>query len=244
MLSGKLMQIFRNRTLNNLIYFDAIGSTNKFLAATDNPTGTIAAAGVQTGGVGKHGARWVSGRGGLWFSFLIREKIREPYIYVIISSIAVAETLEEFGAAPEIKWPNDVLAGGKKICGILIDNDFYRGRIITGIGVNLNNTVPRGRLMNAVSLKQLRGAGVDVDDFFIKLIKRLDRYISVRKKEKAKLIGKWIKRQADITGREIKVSRRGKTVKYRVISVTTRGTVLAEDSAGRTKELKGEIFFL
>jgi BirA family biotin operon repressor/biotin-[acetyl-CoA-carboxylase] ligase len=238
------MQVFRNRTLNNVICFDTIVSTNKFLAATDNPSGTIAVAGIQTGGIGKQGARWISGRGGLWFSFFIREKIIEPYIYVIISSVAVAETLEEFGAAPEIKWPNDVLVGGKKICGILIDNDFYHGRIITGIGINLNNAVPRGPRTNAVSLKRLLGENVDIDDFFLKLVKRLDGYISARKKEKAKLIGKWIKRQADITGREIRVNKRGKTEKFRVASVTDRGTVLVKDAAGRISELKGEIFFL
>ena len=232
--------IGKKQNLKNIILFDwHIGSTNSYLMKI-RLSGTVAAARVQKEGKGKHGARWISAEGGLWFSFLIRKKIKIPYMYVVLSSVAVADTLKSYGVKPVIKWPNDVLVSGKKICGILIENNHYESKIVTGIGVNINNDVPSGGGINAVSLSRLLGAKTDIDKFFISLIRRIDKNLAGLKDNRARLIASWIKYQGDISGRKIKLMSGGRQKTYTALKATKKGTVLTEEG----RELKGEVFFL
>lgn len=229
---------FKNKILKNIILFESISSTNSYLMKTPLPSGTVACAREQKEGTGKHGARWISAKGGLWFSFLIRKKIKMPYMYVVLSSVAVADTLKSYGIKPVIKWPNDILISGKKICGILIENDYYGGKIVTGIGVNINNRVPGG--INAVSLSRILGAKADIDRFFASLIRRIDKNLAGLKGNRARLIATWIKYQSDIEGRRIKLMSGGRCKTYTALKATKKGTILTEEG----RELKGEVFFL
>ena len=232
----------KNRLLNKIIYFDSIDSTNKYLLENDFASGTVVVARTQSLGRGKQGAKWVSGKGGLWFSFVINKEIINPYMFVVASSVAAAETMSSYGVKPLIKWPNDILVGSSKICGILIENDSYNGRIITGIGINLNNAIPRG--LNAVSMKTAAKKRVNEEEFFLKLLKKLDAYISGINKLKKRLIAAWVKNQADITGREISVIRHNKKEFGRVEKVNKDGSVRAKMDSGKTVRIKGEVFFL
>ncbi|HDQ25725.1 MAG TPA: biotin--[acetyl-CoA-carboxylase] ligase [bacterium] len=161
----------KNKRLNKIIFFDTIDSTNSFLYKGDIPGGTIAAADVQEKGRGKHGAVWVSARGGLWFSFVFTKKIKRPYYHVMLSSVAVAKALKIFGVKPRIKWPNDIIVSGRKICGILTENDYYRGRVVTGVGINVNNSPPESR---AISLKEAAGKEADITLFFLKILRNIE----------------------------------------------------------------------
>ncbi len=230
----------KNKILKNIILFDCIGSTNSYLMKNPLPSGTVAAARVQKEGKGKHGARWISAEGGLWFSFLIRKKIKIPYMYVVLSSVAVADTLKSYGVKPLIKWPNDVLVSGKKICGILIENNHYESKIVTGIGININNDVPSEGGINAVSLSRLLGGKIDIDKFFISLIRRIDKNIAGLKDHRAGLIASWIRYQSDISGRKIKLMSGGRQKTYTALKATKKGTVITTEG----RELKGEVFFL
>ncbi|MBN2755403.1 MAG: biotin--[acetyl-CoA-carboxylase] ligase [Candidatus Goldbacteria bacterium] len=232
--------VLRNKLLNNVIVFDTIDSTNNYLLKNSNPSGTVAVAAVQKSGKGKHGAAWVSARGGLWFSFIIHQKIKMPFLFVILSSVAVADTLKSYGVKPEIKWPNDVLVNGRKVCGILIENDSYNGRIVTGVGVNLNNRIPAGKGINAVSLSKLAGGKIDIDEFFCDVLKRIDKNLAGIKTGRAHLVSRWVKYQGNLKGMEIKVVKNGAVKKYKALKVTSKGTIITECK----KEIKGEVFFL
>ncbi|PKL92390.1 MAG: biotin--[acetyl-CoA-carboxylase] ligase [Candidatus Goldiibacteriota bacterium HGW-Goldbacteria-1] len=232
--------VLKNKLLNNVIVFDTIESTNNYLINNSNPSGTVAVAAVQKYGKGKQGASWISARGGLWFSFIIHKKIKMPFLFVILSSVAVADTLKSYGVKPEIKWPNDVLVGGKKICGILIENDSYNGRIVTGVGINLNNRVPAGKGINAVSLSKLTGKKTDIDEFFCGVLKRIDQNLADIKTGRAQLISRWVRYQESLKGRQIKVIKNGSVKIYKALNVTSKGTIMTECG----KEIKGEVFFL
>jgi len=235
-----IQTVLKNRLLNNVIVFDTIESTNNYLLKNSNPSGTVVLAAVQKSGKGKHGAAWISARGGLWFSFIIHQKIKMPFLFVILSSVAVADTLKSYGVKPEIKWPNDVLVGGKKICGILIENDSYNGRIVTGVGINLNNRVPAGKGINAVSLSKLTGSKIDIDEFFCDVLKRIDHNLASVKTNRARLISRWIGYQENLKGKQIKVIKNGSVKLYKALNITSKGTIMTECG----KEIKGEIFFL
>lgn len=122
----------------------------------------IAVAKRQTGGMGTKGRSFLSAEGGVYLSVLRFYKdfpAAEAFRIMMNSSVAVCKTVEEFGAKAEIKWPNDVFVAGRKICGILIENEVQAGNIrssIVGIGVNVNNDVSPLRNI-AVNLKEVAG---------------------------------------------------------------------------------------
>lgn len=122
----------------------------------------VAIAKRQTGGMGTKGRSFLSAEGGVYLSMLRFYRsfpAAEAFRIMMNSSVAVCKTVEEFGAKAEIKWPNDVFVAGRKICGILIENEVQAGNIrssIVGIGVNVNNDVSPLRKI-AVNLKEVVG---------------------------------------------------------------------------------------
>jgi BirA family biotin operon repressor/biotin-[acetyl-CoA-carboxylase] ligase len=233
----------KNKVLNKIIFFDSIDSTSSFLKNNKFPTGTIVAAEEQSAGRGKHGAKWASGKGGLWFSFVINRKIKNPYDFVMLSAVAVMEALGKYGVKAMIKWPNDILVSGKKIAGILIENDYYGGRLVTGIGVNVNNRVPKNAGRAAVSLKQATGRSADIGELFAGIVKKLDRYIGCLRLERGAIIRKWINNQSELEGQDIKYIKHGKTIKANVIKIMN-GKIKVRDAKGKTMTLNGDVFFI
>ncbi|MCX7698676.1 MAG: biotin--[acetyl-CoA-carboxylase] ligase, partial [Candidatus Goldbacteria bacterium] len=134
--------ISQNCILNKIIFFKKIESTNKFLKENNFQNGTIILAEKQRGGYGKMGVKWYSPKGGLWFSFIINKKIKKPYKYLMAVAVAVVKTLKIYKIKAVIKKPNDILIDSKKVCGILLENDFYTGKVVVGVGLNVNNKVP------------------------------------------------------------------------------------------------------
>jgi BirA family biotin operon repressor/biotin-[acetyl-CoA-carboxylase] ligase len=127
---------------------DVTASTNldlKRLAKEGAREGTVLLARRQTAGRGRQGRVWESPEGNLYLSILLRPSctVREAGVYSFIASLAVFETVKAFARAAqvEIKWPNDVLVGGKKICGILLETNLTPDRkvdwLVLGVGINV-----------------------------------------------------------------------------------------------------------
>lgn len=121
--------------------------------------GTVVLAGEQTSGRGRLKRNWLSPKGNIALSIILRPGIAElPYL-IMIASLAVANSVESVtGQKTQIKWPNDILIGGKKVCGILIENEIKGNNVnfsIIGIGINTNlNTAEHDEIANtAASLK-------------------------------------------------------------------------------------------
>lgn len=137
----------------NINYFHTVDSTQtkiKQLAESGCPESTVVIAGVQTDGYGRMKKEWSSGEGGLWFSLLLRPRIRpdEAAKLALIIGIALNRVLErQYRIKTEIKWPNDLLFDNKKICGIIIEMSAEQDMvnwIAAGIGINVNNILPEG----------------------------------------------------------------------------------------------------
>jgi BirA family biotin operon repressor/biotin-[acetyl-CoA-carboxylase] ligase len=139
--------------LGEIKYFESIGSTNDEAlawAASDAPDLSIVIADEQTAGRGRLDRKWFTPKGtALAFSLLLHPTAEEkPYLTRIVglAALAVAEALRVYGLAAEIKWPNDVLIHGRKVCGILTES-VWSGEdvdcIVIGIGINvLEDSVP------------------------------------------------------------------------------------------------------
>ena len=133
-----------------LHHLDTVGSTNDEaakLAAEGAPSGTIVLADTQTGGRGRLGRAWQSRPGNLQASFILRPDcaLRSAGQLSLLAGVALAETLIKHGPDGldlRLKWPNDVLIGGAKVAGILLESAGDRlGRldhVVLGIGLNID----------------------------------------------------------------------------------------------------------
>jgi len=132
-----------------IIYKETLDSTNNYaailLAGGELAHGTVIMAGEQTAGRGQRGSTWTAEpyKNLIFTCFLQYDNLSVEKQEAITQavSLALVQLLEDKGVKAAIKWPNDLIAGGKKIAGILIENQLERDRIknsIIGIGLNVN----------------------------------------------------------------------------------------------------------
>ncbi|MBQ0096255.1 MAG: biotin--[acetyl-CoA-carboxylase] ligase [Bacteroidales bacterium] len=156
-----------NPPIYNILFREKVGSTNSELRSImdGQPDFTVLTCDWQEAGRGQGGHSWHSRKGAnLIFSILTRyegEKVleaSEQQLITMASSLAVTDFLSDFGVDAGIKKPNDIYAGGRKICGMLIENGICGSCMrwsIIGMGININETDFPEDLPNPVSLVQL-----------------------------------------------------------------------------------------
>lgn len=142
--SPDAIEVHKGLWNGRLLEFDVLTSTNKWAMANLEAShhGDAILANHQTQGLGRQGRKWLSPRGqGLTVSYIIKPIPDEKCfpILPIATGLAVHKTLSTVGIDARLKWPNDVLVGEKKICGILAEIDFVKNGIVIGIGLNINS---------------------------------------------------------------------------------------------------------
>ena len=168
----------------NIIHLDETDSTNRWLR--EHGVGDmVVVADYQTAGRGCGTNRWESERGrNLLFSVLLHPTdVPAARQFCISQAVAVTlcETLEEYLGEDrvQVKWPNDIYVGGRKIAGILIENRLQQGCIkdsIVGIGLNVNQWQFVSDAPNPVSLCQLLGHEVDREELLMRILRRNTMY--------------------------------------------------------------------
>ena len=139
----------------------SIDSTNTYLKKLKRPKeDTLIIAKKQTGGRGTKGRSFICEEGGVYMSLLKLYpcKAEESFSIMMNSAVAVVNTLSAFDIKAKIKWPNDIIVNGKKICGILIENVFEGedvAKSIVGIGLNVNNPIADEIRDIAISTKEV-----------------------------------------------------------------------------------------
>lgn len=200
--------------------FDTLPSTNDYCETREFGEDTAIIAREQTGGKGTKGRSFSSPRGGVYIS-LVRYypcKAENSFSLMIASCMAVVKTLELYGVSAGVKWPNDVFLNGKKICGILIKNSFEGENVkksITGIGVNVNNDIPKDLADIAINLKSVVGE-VDIDEFYKRLIENLYADYSVDEYRSRNIV----------LGKEITVIKNGESRKAVAEDVAADGSLV------------------
>ena len=132
-----------------VLYFDTIVSTNtkaQELAEKGYPSGTLVVADKQESGKGRRGRSWVSPSGtGIFMTLMIKPDINpnNASMLTLVAALAVAKAITSVtGEEAMIKWPNDIVVNGKKVCGILTEMNAqfdYINHIVVGIGINVHN---------------------------------------------------------------------------------------------------------
>ncbi len=162
-----------------------VDSTNlyikKYLEKGEN---VIVCAEKQSGGRGTKGRSFLSNEGGVYLSaltFYHDLPAKDSFQIMLGAAVAVCKTAEFFGLTPQIKWPNDILVNGKKLCGILIENVLSGSKVrasIVGIGLNACNDLSSLEGI-ATSLSEQAGRQISTQEAREKLIEELKKPTSL-----------------------------------------------------------------
>lgn len=167
----------------NIIYFEKLDSTNTYakLHIDDLADKDVISTEIQTNGHGRFERKWVDlGSGNIYMTIVLKPSEKISSIYASLTqylSICLCEELEERGLSPQIKWPNDMLLNGKKVCGILAESSIKSGKlkgIALGIGINLNATEINLAQIDrpATSLNLETNKHINKNEFMKKLLER------------------------------------------------------------------------
>jgi BirA family transcriptional regulator, biotin operon repressor / biotin---[acetyl-CoA-carboxylase] ligase len=167
----------------------------------------------------------------------------------LAAGIAVHDAVNAHGAGASIKWPNDVLASGKKLAGILTESVTRGARleaVVIGIGVNVNAAAfPDELAAIATSIRLASGAAVDRVAFAADLLARLEAWLEVHDAEGPAAIARAWKARSGLLGRRVRATVSGSPVTGVARDVDDEGAVIvAREDGGELRVLAGEVTFL
>jgi len=181
-----LKTLLRTRVLgSNILHLDEVDSTNNVardLAREGCGEGTLVLAEVQTAGRGREGRRWYSPRGGAWMSIVLKPKLvrAAPSLLNLAAGVAVCKAIRrQLSLEAFVKWPNDVMVQGRKVCGILAEAFTHDGEqfVILGIGINVSGSTssyPEEFRADAISLEEATRREVDRNSIVAGVLEELE----------------------------------------------------------------------
>ena len=170
--------LLRGRLGRPYLWSESCRSTQDALRDPALPEGAVAVSEHQTAGRGRAGRRWEDQPGAsLLLSVLLRPPERAPTAQLsLVCALAVAEAVESTaGLDARVKWPNDVIADGRKLAGILLDG--RDGAVVCGVGVNVGQDeagLPRNARTPVASLRTLTGREHDRVELLVRLLEGLE----------------------------------------------------------------------
>jgi len=199
-----------------LLMIDVLESTSQTLrelAQDGEAEGTVVVAEEQRAGRGRLGRGWSSPKGGLWFSVLLRPAVHpsEAPKLTLMAGVAVAHALKKHVRLDaRLKWPNDVLVQGKKLCGILAESRSNKKLeyVILGIGINTNflvSALPEELHKTAITVRELLRKSVDRLSLMRAILNELEAgYSAFCSGDFGEIIGQW-KKLSETLGRNVRV---------------------------------------
>ena len=235
-----------------VLRFESLPSTNTELARLASegaPEGVSVVADEQTAGRGRLQRAWSSPKGaGLYFSLLLRPTIPQNYwpLITFMAAIAVGDALREAAALEtDIKWPNDLLSGERKICGILAEAmDTPAGRaVILGIGINLTQSAFPPELENvATSVAEASGRPVEREPILAALLDALSRWYALLENP-AQIVDAWSNRSSYAIGKLVQVSNGDDVWQGTTCGVEPDGALRLRTSSGEIKIVRaGDVY--
>jgi len=232
-----------------VLRFESLPSTNTELARMASegaPEGLAILADEQTSGRGRLQRAWLSPKGaGLYFSILLRPQapVDQWPLITLAAALAVGDALQEAAGVPtDIKWPNDLLSGERKICGILAEAiDTPGGRaVIVGIGINLaQNAFPE-----ATSVFEATGTRPDREAILAALLSALTRWYSLLG-EREKIVAAWSSRSSYATGKLVQVSNGDEAWQGTTCGIEPDGALRLKTATGEVRLVRaGDVYSL
>jgi len=255
-IAATLLRLERETFLRGADWFPELDSTNSHALALANQSDLdlprVIWAARQTAGRGRGQNAWWSADGALLMSLIVNPSSAGlPFPrwsqIALFTGLAVAETMEEFlpDSLVQLKWPNDVYAAGRKICGILTEVPPGRtDRLVVGIGINVANSLahaPRELQESAVSLIDLAGNNApSPGDVLLNLLPRWDRWLQRSAAADIDFSQVW-RRRCYLTGNEISVTQGDQVVIGLCRGLDADGVLLLETPGGLERILAGTV---
>ena len=201
-----------------ILHFESLPSTNLEAArraAEGAPEGLCIVAGEQTAGRGRLDRQWVSPKGaGLYFSIILRPAFEQTSwpLLTLMAAVAVHDALlDSCALKTDIKWPNDVMANGRKLCGILAETvETSLGRaVVLGIGINLTSRAFPAELDNvATSVESASGQGANLNLVLPALTRSLASSYQMLQGPSGpeEIVREWSSRSSYAKGKQIRVT--------------------------------------
>ncbi len=237
--------------MRRIIFLDSVDSTNlklKQLADTA-PNGTAVIADCQTAGRGRLGRNWLSRSGdGAWFSVLVKDARLTSLNaegLVFCCALAAADALKELSRKEIlIKWPNDLVLNGKKLCGILCESGFDGDKLkwsVCGIGINLNAESFPPELPYATSLRLETGFVYDSRQVALDTLARFDTYTEMLYNDGLEKLTGLIAPISATLGREVRAIYAGTELQGTAERLLPDGSLLIRTTDGPVSVRSGEV---
>lgn len=238
---------------DSILYETEMDSTNiqaKRLGEHDAVNGTVVVTERQTAGRGRRGKTWVSPAGNCYFSVLLRPEVLvdRASIITLVSAMALAKAIKQVTALDTmIKWPNDVIANGKKLCGILTESSTdleYINYAVVGIGINTNQTeFPEEIKEMASSIRLETGKKVNRAELLGTFLNVFEAYYETfLETEDLTQLSEEYNRLLVNRGKEVKIIEKEKERNLTAIGIDNRGGLVVEDSDGKRETvISGEV---
>ena len=217
----RLQSLLRTEFIGRSVtYRQSVGSTMELAgqeANSEAAEGFVAIAEEQSAGRGRLGRHWVSPPGqNLYITLLVRPTLPQLRYLAVIAPLAVCHAIEETtGLLPRIKWPNDVLLEGKKVCGVLLESELTGDTVqhaLIGIGINVNLDVAAHEEIRdiATSLRAELGREVEREAVLASTLNHLETlYLALGRGEVVSIA--W-KQRLDTLGQPVRVQDAGGTI--------------------------------
>jgi BirA family biotin operon repressor/biotin-[acetyl-CoA-carboxylase] ligase len=241
---------------NQLHHFYKIGSTNAAAmeaAANGAPEGSVFLAEEQTAGRGRAANTWESARSaGIYCSVVLRPAL--PPSEILVMSLAAALAVHaaivqvNAGVVPDLKWPNDILLAGKKVCGILTEMhaEITRVRhVVIGVGINVNQaSFPKELQNQAISLRMATSSEWSRVELAAALLKSLDREYRLLIEEpgaRDSILRRFAERSTWVKGKKVRVEDICATVEGETEGLDERGFLRVRTAQGVQTILSGTV---
>lgn len=232
--------------MERILHFEELDSTNTYLKThcARLPDKTVVTAQRQTAGRGRYDRKWISQPGGLYFSVLLKPQKTDflPNLTQLMA-LCVCRAAEVLGVKAVVKWPNDVLVDGKKLCGILSEAVLQNGRVTgvaLGVGVNVAQEDLKQSGLAAVSLREL-GAPTDRNAFLQQILELFWRDYPALAERGFEAIREPYKQRFVYIGKQISVKNGDQTLFGTVRDVSPRGTLVLHTAKGPEEIYIGDL---
>jgi BirA family biotin operon repressor/biotin-[acetyl-CoA-carboxylase] ligase len=227
---------------DRVVYFPQVGTTMdeaRDLARKGAAHLTVVVADRQTKGRGRLRRKWLSGKGGLYFTVVVRPKISPALSFKVnfTASLALVQVVRElYSVDAAVKWPNDVLVGDGKLCGMLSEMETEAdlvNYVNIGMGINVNNS-PSGEGIRAVSLKSLLKRNVSRVALLTRFLERFERM--ARDVESFDVVAEW-KKYSGTLRRAVRIVTASGETEGVARDVDETGALLVETSEGKIERV-------
>jgi BirA family biotin operon repressor/biotin-[acetyl-CoA-carboxylase] ligase len=234
----------------NIIHFEVIESTNDYLKkmADEVEDRTVVISDKQIKGRGRTGKVWQSNSNeGIWMSIILKPDIKidkAPFI-TLIAAASIIKSLNDCLICAKIKWPNDIILNGKKLCGILTELiTTQKGiNIIVGIGMNVNTTNFSDEICKIATSLKKEGYEIDKWDLIEKILDHFEKlYVDYVENENKFEVIKICREYSAIIGKKIYMIKDNEKELVECLDIDENGNLIIINSMGERKNIiSGEI---